>query len=98
MVGWDPSLPQVILLRKDGEMASGQVQYVDDIHPIDRGHSDAPARAAGRQLRSRMNSVGNQADDRKFCFPTTTPGAWKGDILHTDMPFPRKSTTGKRWS
>jgi hypothetical protein len=45
-----------------------------------------------------MNSVGNQADYRKIRFPTTTLGAWKGEILHTDMPFPRKFTTGKKWS
>ena len=45
-----------------------------------------------------MNSVGNQAVDRKFRQPTPTPGAWNGLIIHTDTPFPRKSTTSKKWN
>lgn len=51
-----------------------------------------------KQLRSRMNSLGNQADDKKYRRPTCRPGAWKGEVMHTDQPFPRKSTTGKKWS
>ena len=45
-----------------------------------------------------MNSVGNVADDRKYRLPTCRPGAWKGEIMHTDQPFPRKSTTAKKWT
>ena len=45
-----------------------------------------------------MNSVGNQADDRKYRLPTPTPGAWNGVIIHTDTPFPMMSTTVKKWN
>ena len=45
-----------------------------------------------------MNSRGNQADDRKFRQPSLQPGAWAGLIIHTNTPFPMKSTTGKKWN
>lgn len=50
-----------------------------------------------KQLKSRMNLYGNQADDKKYHQSTCRPGAWKGEIIHTDQPFPRKSSTGKKW-
>jgi hypothetical protein len=84
-------------IRGDGELASAQVDYVDDIHPTARGHDNKNAVAAAKWLKSRMNSVGNQADDRKYRQPTCKPGAWKGEIMHTDQPLPRKSTTAKKW-
>ena len=31
-ITWDPSLPHVMRICKDGELASAQVDYVDDIH------------------------------------------------------------------
>jgi hypothetical protein len=95
---WDPSLPRVLLLRKDQEMASQEVNYVDDIHPVSWAIDEVNAVLDAKQLRSRMNSLGNQADDKKYRRPTCRPGAWKGEIMHTDQPFPRKSTTGKKWS
>ena len=42
--------------------------------------------------------LGNQADDRKYCQPSTATGARKGVIILTNNPFPRKSTTGKKWA
>ena len=95
---WDPSLPRVLLLREDGELATQEVDYVDDIHPVSRGRDETNAVLDAKYLKSRMNSYANQADDKKYRRPTCRPGAWKGEILHTDQPFPRKSTTGKKWS
>jgi hypothetical protein len=61
--------------------------FVDDIHPVIREKDNDPkACQTCAQLKSRMNSVGNQADDRKYRLPTTTPGAWNGVITHTDTP------------
>ena len=74
---YDPSMPAVILLWKDGEMATTKVTYVDDIHVAGRG-KDAEydhAKAGCKQLMSRMNNVGNQADPRKFRQPVLNPGA-----------------------
>ena len=45
-----------------------------------------------------MNSLGNQASDTKYRQSSTTSGAWKGEIIHTDTPFPMKSITGKKWA
>ncbi len=33
---YDPSMPRVMLLRKDGELAMREANYVDDIHPVTR--------------------------------------------------------------
>ena len=92
---YDPSLPRVMLLNEEGELAARQACYVDDIHVAARGHEATVA--ACKKLKSRMNSLGNQADDRKYHKPSTTPNAWRGEIIHTDTPHPMKSTTGKKW-
>ena len=97
MPNWDPSRPRVLPIRKDHELASQEADYVDDIHPVARGIFSHNAVVLAKQLKSRMNSYGNQADDKKYRQPTCRPGAWKGEIIHTDQPFPRKSTTGKKW-
>ena len=57
---------------------------------------DKSGKGACAQLKARMNSLGNQADDRKYRLPTLTLGAWNGVIVHTDTPFPMMSTTVKK--
>jgi hypothetical protein len=97
-IDYDPSMPRVMLLRRDGELATREANYVDDIHPCIRERDGSnEARQACAQLKSRMNALGNQADDRKYRLPTVTPGAWNGVIIHTDTNFPRMSTTLKKW-
>ncbi len=95
---YDPSTPRVMLLRADGEMATREANYVDDIHPCIRERDDSgEARAACTRLKSKMNSLGNQADNWKYRLPTVTPGAWNGVLVHTYTPFPMMSTTLKKW-
>jgi hypothetical protein len=101
-LSYDPSLPRAILLREDGEMATTERSFVDDIHVGGR-FKEGPdgfdhTRAACKQLKSRMNSLGNQADDRKYRQPSVRPGAWNGILIHTNTPHPRKSTTLKKWT
>ena len=80
-------------------MATREADFVDDIHPcIRQKDGSGDARRACAQLKSEMNSRGNQADDRKYRLPTLTPGAWNGVIIHTDTPFPMMSTTQKKWT
>lgn len=95
----DPSLPRVMRVRKDGELATAEETFVDDIHLVGRDTAtEARTWEACKKLKSEiMNHRGNQADDRKFRKPTTMPGPWNGGLLHTDTPFPMKSTTGKKW-
>jgi hypothetical protein len=98
-IDYDPSMPRVILLRKDGELATREANYVDDIHPCIREKDGSnEARRACAQLKTKMNAHGNQADDRKYRLPTVTPGAWNGVIVHTDTPFPMMSTTLSKWT
>ena len=96
---WDPSMPRVMKLRKDGELATAQSSYVDDIRGAARDSPDLLPRSweAARRLKRRMNYFGNQADERKFRPPTVHAGAWRGLIFSTGFPFPLKSTTGKKW-
>ena len=49
-------------------------------------------------MKSGMNSLGSQADDRKYRLVSLFPGAWNGVIIHTSTPFPMVSTTGQKWT
>ena len=108
---YDPSLPRVLKLRNDNELATDQKTYVDDIHVVGRSLGKYCRRTkeknsqvlnrtqqACKRLRSLMNNAGSQAADRKYRDISFTPGPWAGTICHTDTPFPMKSTTGKKWT
>ena len=65
---YDPSIPRVMLLQKDKEPATGEETFVDDCRVAGRakeGEFDH-AKAGCKQLKSRMNSLGNQVDDRTY--------------------------------
>lgn len=96
--GYDPSLPRVILLRSDGEMATRKVVFVDDIHGGGRARELEEIKPPVRYITSRMNYYGNQEASRKRRHPTLTPGAWNGVLIHCDEPHPVKSTTASKWS
>ena len=95
---YDPSMPRLIFLTKEGEMATRKVTFVDDIHGAARGSSDAPAREAYRILACLMNYFANQAAARKVGPPTLIPRPWNGVMTHTDSPHPVKGTTAKKWN
>ncbi len=68
-------------------------------HPCIQGRDGSnEACCACAQLKLRMNSFENQADNWKYGLPTVTPGSWNGVILHTDTPFPMISRTQKKWT
>jgi len=96
---YDTSIPRVMLLREDGELATTEVTFVDDIHVAGRAKEGEfnYAKSGCKQLKSRMNSLGNQGAERKFRNLSPWPGVWNGLIIHTGTPFPMKSTTGKKW-
>ena len=98
-IHYDPSLPRVMLLKSDGELASRKVTFVDDIHGLSRGveAQDQCVRNPPRVLAYRMNHKGNQCAGRKFGPPTLAPRAWNGAMVHTDAPHPVKGTTSKKW-
>jgi hypothetical protein len=90
---YDPSMPQVMLLQKDGELATREAHYVDNIYPCvcKKKGSNQARRCA--QLKSQMNAQGNHDDDQKYRLPTFTPEAWNDVTSDTDTPFPMMSTT-----
>ncbi|KAL7534633.1 LOW QUALITY PROTEIN: hypothetical protein ACHAXR_008890 [Thalassiosira sp. AJA248-18] len=96
---YDSAFPREMLIRSDGELASQEINFVGDIHPAGRCKDGVfhYARDGCRFLKSRMNSRGNIADDRKYRSPCLCTGAWNGILIHTNTPFPMKSTTGKKW-
>ena len=89
-----------MLLQEDGELATTEVTFVDNIHVAGRVKEREfnYAKLGCKQLKSRMNSRGNQADERKFRNPSPWPGAWNGLVIYTGTPFPMKSITGKKWN
>ena len=96
---YDPSMPRVMLLLKDGELATREAHYVDDIHPcVCKKEGSNETQRVCAQLKLQMNTRGNQAYDQKYRLPTFTPGAWNGGINHTDTPFPMMSTTQNKWT
>lgn len=63
----DPSFPRVMKIRSDGELATDEETFVDDIHVMGRDFEGHPNTWIGcKKLKSEMNRVQNQADDRKF--------------------------------
>ena len=82
---------------EDGELATRQATMVDDIRVGVRERNHLDARAPCRQIKAGMNSLGNQASDRKYQQPSTRAGAWNSSIITTHTPFPRKPTTAKKW-
>ena len=95
---YDPSMPRVLLLKEDGELATRRVTFVDDIHGVSRGRDGTEAGEAARVLAYKINSYGNQCAARKFGPPTLIPRPWNGIMTHTDTPYPVKGTTAKKWT
>lgn len=93
--GYDPSLPRVMRLRLDEELASDLVLYMDNGWSMGRG--EERCKETGWRLSSKMNSLGQQdaACKRRPC--SLYPGAWKGDMLHCGGPYPEKSITQEKW-
>ena len=53
-VRYDPSMPRVLLLRADGELATSETTFVDDIHVAGRVKDGASSPSA---LRSRIRGM-----------------------------------------
>mmetsp|Transcript_5950 Transcript_5950/g.13021 ORF Transcript_5950/g.13021 Transcript_5950/m.13021 type:complete len:1140 (-) Transcript_5950:4782-8201(-) len=96
-MNYDPSMSRVMLLRSDGELATRDVPYVDDIRGAARGEDEKPATQAQKTLAKGMNRLGNQEAARKRRIPSLAPGAWTGKMLHCTGPYPVRSTTLKKW-
>lgn len=70
---FDPSLPRVLRIRKDGELASDSVMFVDDGRSAGRGKKRCSE--TGRRLSSGMNKLGQQDAAWKQRPASLYPGA-----------------------
>ena len=97
-ITYDASMPRLMKLWEDEELACGEIAFVDDIHVSGRRIGGLIVTRRGcKRLKARMNYLGNQADDQKYRDLMLTLGPWNGGIIHTDTPFPMESTMGEKW-
>lgn len=80
--GYDSSLPWIMKVRPDGNLASELYAYVDDGRAT--GHSLQACWAAVRRFASVCKRMGIHDAARKRTFPSLTPGPWAGTVTHTD--------------
>ena len=92
---YDPSLPRVIRIRADGEMAAGTSAFVDDGRTA--GVTNTICDQATHRFCTRINYLGEQNACRKRRPTTTNPGAWTGKMLWTSEPHPRKGVLPEKW-
>jgi hypothetical protein len=92
---YDASKPWIMKMRKDGDIASEVVQYVDDVCII------AVTRELAWQCSSRMAKglcfLGLQDAARKKREPSLRPGAWASATFMTDRETVCKEVTKERW-
>ena len=92
---YDPSMPRVIRVREDGEMAAGTPSFVDDGRIT--GVNEEICDAATHRFCTRINYFGEQNASRKRRPRSQKPGAWTGKMLWTDEDHPRKSVLPEKW-
>jgi len=81
------SMPRVMMLRVDEELACREVTFADNIHAAGRMLNKVILTwLACKRLKAKRNHSGNQADDGKCKDVTTTPGPWIGGLMHTNTP------------
>ena len=93
---YDPSLPRIIRIRQDGEMAAGTSAFVDDGRTA--GVTDTICDQATHRFCTRINYLGEQNASRKRRPTTTNPGAWTGKMLWTNEPHPMKGVLPEKWN
>ena len=92
---YNPTLPWMLKIRKDGLVASDIAQYVDDVRIM------APTEELAWMCSSKMAKglafLGLQDAARKRRMPSQTPGAWAGATVSSDGTVVRKGVTKERW-
>eukprot|EP00956_Cyclotella_meneghiniana_P033568 scaffold97112_cov54-Cyclotella_meneghiniana.AAC.1 len=78
---YEPRLPWVFKLRKDGTVASEAYIYVDDNRVT--AATKIQAWWAARRLASFLSRLGLQDAARKRTSPSQIPGPWAGSVAHT---------------
>lgn len=92
---YDPSMPWVIRVRADGEMAAGSPAFVDDGRTA--GVTREICHAVAHRVSTYVNYLGEQNASRKRRPTSRTPGAWTGKMLWTNEPHPKKGVLPQKW-
>lgn len=79
---YDPTLPWVMKVRRDGHLACEIYIYVDDCRIT--GWSKLECWRAARRLSQIINHLGLQDAFRKRTEPVTNPGPWAGGVTCTE--------------
>jgi hypothetical protein len=77
---YDPSLPWVSKVRKDGKIAADLFTFVDDLRPTGPGRRECWR--AARRVASTLNWLGIQDAPRKRRDSSQKSGAWSGSVIH----------------
>jgi len=91
---YDATLPRLMKIRKDGLLASGVVQYIDDLRIM--AASKELAWLCSSRMAKGLSFLGLQDAARKRRECTQNPGAWAGAVISTNNGL-FKSVTQERW-
>jgi hypothetical protein len=92
---YNPSLPWVYKVRKDGTPAADFFFYVDDNRTT--GNTEREAWMAARRVASVCSYLGIQDASRKRRKASQTPGAWAGAVVSTDKSGVYVSVSKEKW-
>jgi hypothetical protein len=92
---YDASKPWIMKMRKDGDIASEVVQYVDDVRIIVATRE--LAWLCSSKMAKGLCFLGLQDAARKRREPSQRPGAWAGATVMTDGKTVCKGVTKERW-
>ena len=93
--GYDPTMPWIVKLRKDGLVASDIAQYVDDVRII--AATEELAWLCSSKMAKGLAWLGLQDAARKRRMPSQRPGAWAGATVSSDGSVVCKGVTKERW-
>lgn len=92
---YDPGLPSIIRLMKDGTLAADVIMFVDDGRVY--AGTEITCHRAMRRITSRLQYRGIQDAARKRRPISQRPGAWSGGCVHTDQGMARKFVSQIKW-
>ena len=95
LAGYDPRLPRMMKIRKDGRVASDLHIYIDD-YRITAATEDM-AWACSSRIGKISSYLGTHCANRKKREPSKSPGAWQGGVVDTIEGSPYQSVSSERW-
>ena len=93
---YDPGMPRVYKVRKDGALACDVVVFVDDGRVL--GATIGLCREGMRKIVTGIQWRGTQDAARKREGASLKPRTWTGGVTHTDKGMVRKFLVPKKWN